>query len=103
MRNDLTFREWFGLPHGQGRALASLYEAGGSPVSRDALLAAGRLWPSSMNFTLSMIRMALGPGAIENVPNRGWRLTNLGLAECRAAIAGIQLLHPQFSREEAAA
>ena len=82
----LAFREWFGLTPAGAEILAALYGARGSAISSDQLARQAGVSPRSVGFHLFAVRQALECEGLDHVPGQGYRLSEIGLGECRAAV-----------------
>jgi hypothetical protein len=80
------FKEWFGVNPSAGRVAAALYCACGTVASRSSLMEAARQTEGGLAYTIKMLRQAMDPGSIECLHGVGWRLTQVGLNDCAAAI-----------------
>ena len=81
------FRDWFGLTEKPAAMLAIMLEAQGAVVrSWDVSDALGIAYASVRVFA-QHLRAAMETGAIVTVHGHGYRLSPIGLAECRDAIA----------------
>lgn len=91
-----------GLPPAEARVLSALFDAAGEPQPAPALIAAANIRPASLLSLISELRSAMEPEAIDTLPGEqpsgrrpdgrfaatpGYRLTEGGMAECRAALA----------------
>lgn len=83
----MAFREWFGLSPLEAEMLSVLYSAGAAVFTPRALLASRlKTTPGTVPVHMTFVREALETEAIDNEPGRGYRLTDAGMAECRAAL-----------------
>jgi DNA-binding winged helix-turn-helix (wHTH) protein len=82
----LAFREWFGLTPAAAEILASLYAAKGETVTPEALAREAGVSPRAIGFHLFSVRQALDCEGLDHEPGRGYRLSEIGLEECRAAL-----------------
>lgn len=82
----VAFVVWFGLRPGEARVLTELYAADGSPLRMSNLAHRTQLKAGAMGFHISHLRRALETEAIDSEPGAGYRLTESGMAECRAAL-----------------
>lgn len=80
------FKEWFGISRSAAVVLALLYHAGGALLPRDRVVMALRTTPGSLSVFLVILRQALDSEAVDCERKRGYRLTEVGMAECRAAL-----------------
>ena len=85
----MAFREWFGLTRAQADLLLALYDARGELLTPAELAVRTAVSKGSISFHLVDIRRALEAEAVDTEPRCGYRLTEEGLAECRAALARI--------------
>ena len=79
---------WYGLPRTTARVLALLYQRGQDAwTGRDDI---GRVMvhptPGGVCQHVSVLRQVLEAEAIDFAPGQGYRLTEGGVAECRAAL-----------------
>jgi len=84
-----AFREWFGLRPAEADLLVSLFEANGALVKSHVLAAMAKVSPPSVPVLLVRLRSALETEAIDCERGRGYRLTEIGLAECRNALRAL--------------
>lgn len=82
----MAFREWFGLAPAQADILVALYLAGGAFVQPMDLAKAAGIRPLSIYTQVCTLRATLETEAIDCVPRQSYRLTDSGMAECRAAL-----------------
>ncbi|HYF06362.1 MAG TPA: hypothetical protein VD970_01990 [Acetobacteraceae bacterium] len=82
----ILFAEWFGVGPAAARVCSTLYEAQGAVVPFPALMAAGRQGRNGLNLSIKRLRAAMDPGSIGNVHGRGFYMTEIGLADCHAAL-----------------
>jgi len=85
----LAFGEWFGLTRAAAEILAVLYGAGGGTVAPDQLARQAGVSPRAIGFHLFAVRQALECEGLDHVPGRGYRLSEVGLDECRAALRAL--------------
>ena len=85
----MAFREWFGLTRAQADLLRALYDADGGLMTPRELAAAAGVAAGAISYHLVDIRRALEAEAVDTEPGHGYRLTEEGLAECRAALVRI--------------
>lgn len=87
----IAFREWFGVPPAEADLLATLYNADGQFIPIDDLLPDHD--PRSVRHTvhqrIANLRKAMDTEAIDSVPRKGYRLSEVGLAEIRGVITSI--------------
>ncbi|MGA0603524.1 hypothetical protein ACO2Q3_22645 [Caulobacter sp. KR2-114] len=81
----IPFREWFGLTRAEADLLATLYLADGALVASTDLVAAAEIAPGTLAQRVASLRTALDAEGLDT-ERGGYRLTEGGLAECRAAI-----------------
>ena len=82
----LAFREWFGLTPAGAELLAVLYGAGGETLAPEDLARQAGVSPRAIGFHLFAVRQALDCEGLDHVPGQGYRLSEIGLDECRGAI-----------------
>ena len=82
----IAFREWFGLSPAEANILVALYEAGEGYLPATQLARQSAVTPRSISFHIVALRQALDAEAIDTERGRGYRLTEEGRAECRAAL-----------------
>ena len=82
----LAFREWFGLTPAAAEVLSVLYGAAGETLAPDALAQQAGVSPRSVGFHLFAVRQALDCEGLDHQPGEGYRLSEIGLDECRAAL-----------------
>ena len=82
----IAFREWFGLAPSEAAVLIELYVAKGDAVTQTALASASGIALRSVQNCIVTLRLALDSEAIDYERSSGYRLTDAGLAECRAAL-----------------
>lgn len=69
------------------RVLAALYAAEGGVRPASAIATAADVRAGTVAYLICRLRSAMDAEAIDTVPGVGYRLTEVGLAECRAALA----------------
>lgn len=84
------FKEWFCVGPAASRVIAALYEGGGEVVPTDDLVAASRQTLHGFRVSLVHLRSAMDAGSIKLRRDRGYWLTEVGLADCRAALADFE-------------
>jgi hypothetical protein len=82
----LAFREWFGLTPAGAEILAVLYGARGATVAPEMLAREAGVSPRAIGFHLFAVRQSLECEGLDHVPGHGYRLSEVGLEECRSAI-----------------
>ena len=82
----LAFREWFGLTPAAAEILAVLYAAKGRTIQADDLARTAGVSPKAVGFHLFSVRQALDCEGLDLEPGQGYRLSEVGLDECRAAL-----------------
>lgn len=82
----LAFREWFGLTPAAAEILAALYAARGASMAPDDLARTAGVSPRAVGFHLFSVRQALDCEGLDHEPGHGYRLSEIGLEECRAAL-----------------
>ncbi len=82
----LAFREWFGLTPAAAEILAVLYGARGELMAPDHLARQAGVSPRAVGFHLFSVRQALECEGLDHEPGQGYRLSEIGLDECRAAL-----------------
>jgi hypothetical protein len=82
----MAFREWFGLTRAQASLLAALFAAQGGLMTARQLAAAGGVAAGAITYHLVDVRRALEAEGLDTEPGCGYRLTEVGLAECREAL-----------------
>jgi|SRR5579863_7188473 len=82
----IAFREWFGLSPSEANILTALYETAEGYVHAGELARCAAVTRRSVSFHMVSLRQALDPEAIDTERGRGYRLTDEGRAECRAAL-----------------
>jgi hypothetical protein len=86
-----AFREWFGLPRCEARVLLALYMQGGEPIDPYALSQAAGVTEQSIATHVCSLRTALPNEALDQVRSRGYRLSEIGMEECRGAARSMAL------------
>jgi len=81
----MAFREWFGIPPAEADILVALYAANGEFRQAKQLLPE-TCSPTTVWERVRVLRQALEAEAIDCIPRQGYRLTDTGMAECRAAL-----------------
>ena len=82
-----AFGEWFGLERTSTVVLVQLYRLGAEPATAAQLAVMSSSTPSAVvRHHLPRLRQALNAEAIDSEPARGYRLTDEGMAECRAVL-----------------
>ena len=82
----MAFREWFGLSPTEAEILVVLYDAGGALMQPHQIADAAGGRAGSVTVHLAVLRSTLEAEAIDCVRGAGYRLTEQGIAECRAAL-----------------
>lgn len=82
----VAFREWFGLRPAPAELLIALFNAKGDLVPSPQLAKAAGVSVGAVQFHVSDLRAALETEALDCERGRGYRLTEVGLSECRAAL-----------------
>jgi hypothetical protein len=84
------FRDWFGVQDNQADVLVTLYQAGGQALHRRALcLAINQHRPPTMGALherIRVLRSAMETESIDFDEETGYRLSEIGLEECRKAV-----------------
>ena len=83
--HSAAWRWWFGLTEYEARWLSLLFERAGEWTSVAHLAGTFGVSSSQVRVQISRLRQALEPEAIDTNPGLGYRLTDLGLGECRGA------------------
>jgi hypothetical protein len=85
-----VFRDWFGLQDNQADLLVILWEQGGGGLKRGDLCAAlnshRRISAGALYERVRGLRAAMEVEAVDFDQVRGYRLTEVGMAECARAI-----------------
>lgn len=82
----MAFAQWFGLPSQPARILVSLYRAKDNHQTIAQLGKGHGLTPGAIHRYVCLLRQALDTEAIDTQRLMGYRLTEEGQAECRAAL-----------------
>lgn len=82
----MAFAQWFGLPSQPARLLVSLYQAKDDHLTIAQLGDGHSLTPGAIHRYICLLRQALDTEAIDTQRLVGYRLTEDGQAECRAAL-----------------
>jgi DNA-binding response OmpR family regulator len=82
-----AFEHWFGVSYAQGQVLALLFQAGGAFLSTAQIAVMEGSTHENVMVRINRLRQAMEAEAIDTVRGDGYRLTEVGLAECRQAIA----------------
>lgn len=82
-----SFREWFGVTPREAALLTMLYENAGQPVTSKRLGETLGVSAHAVEHYISQLRSALAPEAVDCTRRSGYHLSQIGLDECRAAIA----------------
>ena len=82
----LAFQDWFGLTRAAAELLAALYQAEGRPMPAPELARAAGVAPGAVGFHLVSIRRALECEGLDREPGQGYRLSEIGLEECREVL-----------------
>lgn len=86
--NGAIFAEWLGVQRLAGRVLALLFERNGEIVSHVELYSTLGATGGSLCVALSQLRASdMPPDWYVNHRGKGYRLTEAGAEECRAALA----------------
>lgn len=81
----IVFCHWFGLTASEADLLVMLFDAPDAPLSMRDLVQRTGLTRTNINFRMHRVRAALETEAIDHVRGAGYRLTDEGRQECRAA------------------
>jgi hypothetical protein len=82
-----VFKDWLAVKPAAGRALAVLYEAAGELVPIEDMLRSTGQTRNGLYLSTRDLRQTMDRGAIKNEHGVGYRLTEVGMAECRRALA----------------
>lgn len=82
----LAFQDWFGLTRAAAELLAALYEAQGQAMPAPELARTAGVAPGAVGFHLVAIRRALECEGLDREPGQGYRLSEIGLEECRKVL-----------------
>lgn len=82
-----AFRDWFGVRPSAARILAVLYAADGKIIRHADLMSAGGQTQAGTRTSVRDLRAAMDPGSIGCAHGTGFWLTQVGLADCAAALA----------------
>ncbi len=82
----LAFQDWFGLTRAAAEVLAALYDAQGEALPGPELARVAGVSPGAVGFHLVFIRRALECEGLDHAPGRGYRLSEIGLQECREVL-----------------
>ncbi|PZQ59256.1 MAG: hypothetical protein DI570_16480 [Phenylobacterium zucineum] len=85
--NTLAFMEWFGIHAAPARILEVLNAAEGEVVPFDRILTQAGTTKSGTRMALVRMARAMPSGFYASAPGVGYKLTDIGLAECREALA----------------
>lgn len=82
----IAFTIWFALPPAAAAILVRLYNLRGEHMSAHHGLAGTQSTKASVAYHVHHLRQALNNEAIDYTPRQGYRLTDEGMAECRAVL-----------------
>jgi len=82
----LAFQDWFGLTRAAAEVLAVLYEAQGAALQAPDIARAAGVSPGAVGFHLVFVRRALECEGLDHAPGEGYRLSEVGLQECREVL-----------------
>lgn len=82
----IAFREWFGLAPQPSRVLVMLYQGHAAAASADSIAAEMRTTKAGVHRHICDIRKAMDTEALDCTRTEGYRLTEDGMAECRAVL-----------------
>ncbi len=82
----MAFREWFGLSPRAAEVLTELFIAQGQSRTSDQLAHAAGVATAALRYHMTLIRAVLDCEGLDHAPGEGYRLTDIGLDECRAAL-----------------
>lgn len=82
----LAFQAWFGLPPAEAAVLGALFAQMGGVLNRGEIATAAGVRTGSVKELISQLRKTLEVEAIDT-DAAGYRLTDIGERECRAALA----------------
>lgn len=85
----LAFQDWFGLTRAAAELLAALYEAQGEAMAGPELARVAGVAPGAVGFHLVFIRRALECEGLDREPGLGYRLSEIGLEECRQVLRAL--------------
>ena len=86
-----AFEHWFGISYAQAQVLALLFQARGGFLSTQQIAVMESSTHENVMVRINRLRQALETEAIDTVRGQGYRLTEVGLAECRQAITEFAL------------
>jgi len=81
-----AFREWFGVPPAEADILVALYTARGGLMRDHQIAKFAAISLSTVKRRICTLREALESEAIDCERGAGYRLTDTGMAECRAVL-----------------
>jgi len=81
-----VLQEWFGVELGSARLAAALFEQNGRWMNKTAMVVASGRSPADMALCLKQLRAAMEPGAVGFAAGAGYRMTEVGLADCRRGL-----------------
>ena len=84
-----SFQGWFGISPSQARLLVLLLRAEGRVVPPAELSQAAGVTRHAVRTHLSQLREAMDPEALDCERGHGYRLSQIGLDECRQALAAM--------------
>ena len=84
--HEAIWRWWFGLTDYEAMWLGFLYYRGAEWASVSELQMRFTVSAPQVRVQISRLRAALEPEAIDSAPGLGYRLTDVGLGECRGAL-----------------
>ena len=85
----IVFCEWFGVTRATAELLSVLYAAQGELRTGAELARSAGVASGAIHYHVHKLRAALESEALDTGPEGGYRLTEEGLAECRAALRAL--------------
>lgn len=90
MNEAFAFRAWFAINPAPANMLAVLYRARGEIVPHETLLRELRTTVLGVRSAAFLLHGAMEPGSLVVRRCQGYRLSPIGMADCRAALADAQ-------------
>ena len=86
MNTPAILSDWLGVRPAYGRVAAALFEAADMGASREELCSQAAVIPSTLEHAIAALREAMDQGAITGQGAEWYRLTAVGMQDCRRAL-----------------
>lgn len=81
-----AFEHWFGLSGAQASLLCLLYNAQGAFLTTNQIAVLESSTADTVMIRISRLRQAMDCEAVDSERGSGYRLSDIGLTECRSAL-----------------